>query len=29
VRLPAQAAGERGQFLSLVRVGMLVRFRHA
>ncbi len=29
VRLPAQAAGERGQFLPLVRVEMLVRFRHA
>ncbi len=28
-RLPAQAAGERGQFLSLVRAGVLVRFRHA
>ena len=28
-RLPAQAAGERGQFLSLVRMGMFVRFRHA
>jgi len=28
-RLPAQAAGERGQFLPLARMGMLVRFHHA
>ena len=28
-RLPVQAAGERGQFLSLVRTEMLMRLHHA